>query len=407
MNIGFFFMHAPSESMGSLFRVMNFCQGLTAQAHKCFIFTPFHYSEDWGPSVEFIPIPVISSKEGVNLSKLIYKIIRKILNIKILSNYTLLNPNILDYTIDRISKRLLKFFNESTIHLDAIIGETEIGGLVLTRIKNDLKIPVIVDYQNYWPEELVEHKVIKRHSRRYRHLIHLEREVIIRADYIICICDAMADFLKKKFNPKYHDKIRGVNNGGFPVLDTPIQKKLPPKIINSGLVVQRSNFKLFLNSMKYVLEKFPNTQIFITRKGEQLKKVMKLAKKMKLNVNFYWKETNKEYLDLLSQCHVGVVTSTTELTRKIGFVAKVYDYFSVGIPVVGNDIGGFTSVITEENVGALSSNDPRDLADKIIYFIDNPNLANECGQNGIKLLKGKLSINESARKLIEIIERFT
>ena len=37
-------MHAPGESMGSLFRVMNFCQGLTAKAHKCYIFTPFHYS---------------------------------------------------------------------------------------------------------------------------------------------------------------------------------------------------------------------------------------------------------------------------------------------------------------------------------------------------------------------------
>ncbi|MFX1313781.1 MAG: hypothetical protein ACFFHD_14415, partial [Promethearchaeota archaeon] len=165
MNIGFFFMHAPGESMGSLYRVKNLCQGLTSQSHNCYIFTPFHYFEDWGSSVEFMAIPVISSKKGLNLSKFVYRIIRKILDIKILSNYTLLNPKVLNYIIDRISKRLLEFLNEIPVHLDVIIGETEIGGLVLTRIKNYLNIPIIVDYQNYWPEELVEHKVIKRHSR--------------------------------------------------------------------------------------------------------------------------------------------------------------------------------------------------------------------------------------------------
>lgn len=397
-------MHAPGESMGSLYRVMNLSQGLTKLSHKCYIFTPFHYSEDWGQSVEFMAIPVITSKEGINLSKLIYKTIRKILDIKLLSNFTLLNPKILEYTINRISRRFMKFLNENSIYLDVIIGETEIGGLVLTRIKDKINIPIIVDYQNYWPEELVEHKVIKRHSRRYRYLVDLEREVLIKSDFVVCISDAMADFLKKKLPPKYRKKIRGINNGGFPEINTPKKKTMPPKIINSGMVVQRSNFKLFLRSIKYVLEKYPETQIFITRKGEKLKEVIKLAKKMKLNINFYWKNTNEEYLELLSQCHVGVVTSTNELTRKLGFVAKVYDYFSVGIPVVGNDIGGFTSIIEKENVGLLSSNDPLDLAEKIIYFIENPQAAYECGERGINLLKNKLNIEESTKKLINIIK---
>ncbi|MFX1383353.1 MAG: glycosyltransferase [Promethearchaeota archaeon] len=404
MNIGYFFMHPPGESMGSTYRVWNLCQGLTKMSHKCYIFTPFHYSEDWGPLVEFISIPVVSKKTGVNVPKLIYKVVRKIFDIKILSNYSLLNPHMLELTIKRISSRLLELIINNSYDLDAFIGQAELGGYVLSQIKNNLKIPVITDYQNYWPEELIEHRVIKRYSRRYKFLVDLEKDVIRNSDFIITICQSMADFLKSHFDNDYHSKIQAVNNGGVAVLDTPKQKRFPPKIINSGMVVQRSNFKLFLESMQYVLNKYPNAQIFITRKGEKLKEVMKLAKKMKLNVNFYWKETNQEYLDLLSQCHVGVVTSTNQLTRKLGFVAKVYDYFSVGIPVVGNDIGGFTSIILEENVGKLSSNDPRDLANKIIDIIENPHLANEYGERGIKLLKGKLSVDESAKKLINIIE---
>jgi len=80
-------MHAPGFSMGSLYRVWNLCQGLTSMSHNCFVITPFNYYEDWGPLVKFIPIPVISSKRGTNISKLIYKVVRKILDIKILSNY--------------------------------------------------------------------------------------------------------------------------------------------------------------------------------------------------------------------------------------------------------------------------------------------------------------------------------
>jgi len=124
---------------------------------------------------------------------------------------------------------------------------------------------------------------------------------------------------------------------------------------------------------------------------------------MNLHIEFYWKENIKEFLELLSQCHVGVVTSTNELSRKLGFVAKIYDYFSVGIPVVGNDIGGFTSIISKEHVGFLSKNDPKDLADKILQFLDDPELSYEYGQRSIDLLKGKLSIDESASKLINYI----
>ncbi|MFX1385147.1 MAG: glycosyltransferase family 4 protein [Promethearchaeota archaeon] len=404
MNIGYFFMHPPGESMGSTYRVWNLCQGLTKMSHKCYIFTPFHYSEDWGPLVEFVSIPVVSKKTGINIPKLIYKIVRKIFDFKILSNYSLLNPHMLELTIKRISNRLIELIIKYSYDLDVFIGQAELGGYVLSKIKDKLKIPIITDYQNYWPEELIEHRVIKRHSRRYKFLVDLERNVIRNSDYIITICQAMADFLKTHFDKNYHSKIEAVNNGGVPFLETPKKKKDPPKIINSGMVVQRSNFKLFLESLEYVIKEYPNAQIFITRKGEKLKKIMKLAKKKKLNVNFYWKNTNIEYLDFLSECHIGVVTSTNSLTRKLGFVAKVYDYFSVGIPVVGNDIGGFTSIISDEKVGSLSSNDPRDLADKIIHLIENPDLASEYGERGINLLKGKLSIDENAKKLVKIIE---
>ena len=404
LNIGFVFIHPPGESMGSLYRVRNLCQGLTCESHKCFIFAPFDYEEDWGPLVKFITIPAVGS--GGKISKFIYKTVRKILDSKHFSNFTILNPKIFNYTIERISRGLHQKINEESIHLDVLIGETEIGGLVLKNIKERLNIPIIVDYQNYWPEELVEHKIIKRNGKQFKYLFEIEKDLINTADLIITPSHALRDYLLETFINIDKKKIKTVINGGTPVLNEPKTKKFPPKIINAGMVVHRSNFELFFNSIPYVLKKYPDAQIYITKKGEKLQEIMNLAKKMNIidNITFYWKDTYQEFLELLSECHVGVVTSTYELTRKLGFVTKIYDYFSVGVPVVGNDIGGWTSIITDEQVGLLSTDDPKDLAEKILEFIDDPEKSHAYGKRAIELLKNRYSVKTSGNKLIERIQ---
>ncbi len=388
--------------MGSLYRVRNFCQGLTELGHKCFIFSPYIFSEDWGPLVKFIQIPVLKSRG--NISKQIYKIIRWVLDLQFLSRYTILQPKILNSMISRVSQGLFNVINSEFIYLDVIIGESELGGLMLIRIKEKLKIPIIVDLQNYWPEELVENNIIKRNHKRYKFLVALEKSVIDNVDLVITPSLALKKFLANKFTNGNYLKIKAIINGGIPFLDKPKKKEFPPKIIMSGLVAYRSNYQLFLESLPYVLRKHPDTLIYVTRKGEDLKKMMKLAKNRKIKINWYWKASYKEFLDFLADFHVGIVTSSHNLSRKLGFVTKIYDYFSVGVPVVGNDIGGWTSLIHKEKVGLLSSNDPQDLANKILQFIDNPDMSYEYGERGIKLLKDKYSVKKSSRNLMECIE---
>ncbi|MFX0071817.1 MAG: glycosyltransferase [Candidatus Hermodarchaeota archaeon] len=405
MNIGIFFMHPPGESMGSIFRVRSLCLGLTRLSHRCFVFTPFNYYENWGPLVTFISIPVVSSSSEIQ--KQIYKTARKILDLRNFSNFSILNPRFLDIIISRISNGLLNIIKEKSMDLDVIIGETEIGGLILTKIKNKLNCPIITDYQNYWPEELVEHKIIKRYGRRYKYLIELEKKVINKSDMIFTVSDILRKFLLKNYSDLEESKIKTEIIGSLPIFDKPRKKEFPPKIINSGMVVHRSNFKYFFKSLPFVLKEYPETHIYVTKKGEKLKETMKLAKKMKLNVNFYWKDTYQEFIELLSQCHVGIVTSTYELTRRFGFVTKIYDYLSVGIPIVGNDIGGWIKIVEKEKLGLLSSKDPKDLAEKILFFINNPDMTYEYGERGIEFLKKRHNVKYSAQKIIDHIQNIS
>ncbi|MFW9829886.1 MAG: glycosyltransferase family 4 protein, partial [Candidatus Thorarchaeota archaeon] len=278
---------------------------------------------------------------------------------------------------------------------------------ILIQTKEKINFPIIIDYQNFWPEELIENKIINRNSKTYNFLMSKERQIIKKADFIITPSEELKKYLIKRF--KIHDdaRIEKVVNGGNPILKTPLNKHFPPKIINAGMVVKRSNMQLFLNSIPYIIKKYPKAEIYITKKGEDLKKIMKLIKKMNLNSNirFYWEDTYQEFLKFLAKCHVGVVTSTYNLTRRLGFVTKIYDYFAVGVPVVGNSVGGWTSIISEEKLGLLSSNDPHDLAEKIVKVIENDQLGKEFGKAAIEILKTKYSIKSSAKSLIKVINK--
>ncbi len=55
-------------------------------------------------------------------------------------------------------------------------------------------------------------------------------------------------------------------------------------------------------------------------------------------------------------------------------------------------------------MGLLSSNDPQDLADKILQFIDNPDMSYEHSVREINLLKKKYNVKETGKKLIKCIQ---
>ena len=61
----------------------------------------------------------------------------------------------------------------------------------------------------------------------------------------------------------------------------------------------------------------------------------------------------------------------------------------MGIPVVADDIGSWTQIIKDENVGLLSPNNPQKFAEKVLILVNDSNLSKKYGQNGIRLVQTK------------------
>jgi glycosyltransferase involved in cell wall biosynthesis len=67
----------------------------------------------------------------------------------------------------------------------------------------------------------------------------------------------------------------------------------------------------------------------------------------------------------------------------MAYPQKLYDYLSVGLPIVANEIGAWTKIIKENRVGIVTDNNPKAFAHGILEFLQNPELIHECGQRGI------------------------
>jgi glycosyltransferase involved in cell wall biosynthesis len=61
---------------------------------------------------------------------------------------------------------------------------------------------------------------------------------------------------------------------------------------------------------------------------------------------------------------------------------KIGDYMSLARPVVSNAVGEIKPLLEEHRIGLAAQWDAADFAEKIIRLLDDPDLAQQLGQNG-------------------------
>ncbi|MBS7281184.1 MAG: glycosyltransferase, partial [Candidatus Freyarchaeota archaeon] len=148
-------------------------------------------------------------------------------------------------------------------------------------------------------------------------------------------------------------------------------------------------------------------QFYITNKGEALKEVKRLAGELGVCPKFFWFDDYGRVNDFLSKCHVGVLPSSNDLARRMGTPVKLFSYLSVGLPVVANDIGGWTEIIKEEYIGIVTSDDPKEFGEALASVFTDAKTMMEYALNGLDLVKTKYNWDESARVLLGIYRDLT
>jgi glycosyltransferase involved in cell wall biosynthesis len=117
-----------------------------------------------------------------------------------------------------------------------------------------------------------------------------------------------------------------------------------------------------------------------------------------------------EIVNILNECVVGVCTilNIGQYHQGDNLATKVYEYMSMGLPVIIYDYNHARKVNDKYNCFILVSPDnPDDIADAIKYLTDNPETARDMGQNGRQAVKQEFKWDAEAEKLLELYKELT
>ena len=395
LSVGFVVSHPFSGSPGSVLRVRELSTSLSKFGVKVHIYCPYPQEGSWGKNVFFHRIPSMASTLG--LQNLVYGLTRRVLNKLFFIRYILLKKKILDSMIHEFVKGLIESVDDGEV--DIIQGEQEIAAIACVRARERLGIPVIASLHNIWPEELVAMDLIEKTSKEYGVLHDIEQEIVSGSDLLVVVSEEMARHLEDKYSAE-SSQILVIPPGGRVRISQVNNREPPFKVVYAGLVASRANLDLFIQSMPFVLEKHPDVKFYITRRGEDLKRVCRLAKEVGVSPLYYWFPKSEKFYEFLASCHVGVVPSSNDSSRRMGPAVKLFDYLSVGLPVVANDIRGWTSIIEEEKIGILTEDDPKAFASAIVQLLENPSLALRSSRAALECVRRKYSWDNSARSLL-------
>jgi len=267
------------------------------------------------------------------------------------------------------------------------------------------KIPLIITLHGY--DILTEPRSgygIRR-NRRYDVLV---KKVLNEANAVIAASRAMYEEAKRIMDDpsKLHLIHNGVNLQRFnPSVDGSMIRKLynaEDKAIVFTLRHHEPKYGIayLILAAKVILRRKKDVLFIIGGDGSLRNYHMKLTRQLGISnrVLFSGRIPQKEVSMYYAASDVVVVPSLQEAW---GLVAT--EAMACGKPVVATRVGGLPDQVIEGFNGFLvPPRDPKALADKILYLLENPSEARRMGLNGRRLAEEKFDIEKRVDKIVEL-----
>lgn len=384
--------------MGSVVRVRELAFSLEQLGVEIYILTPYERSFDLSPKVHVVSTSGFLNLAG--LSKTVYKLTKFAYYSKsfptLFSKGDLQSNSILSWII----KGMAKLVREKDV--DVVQVEQDVALPLGVGLKKLTELPLVVDVHNVSSEELVAAGIMQRGSKEFVALQERTKRLLGEMDRVVVVSECMQDYVVENYGLKFRN-VCVVPPGGRRSVDKAVVERRvkPVKIAYAGLVAFRERVDLFVRSMPFVRKQEEDAEFFITDKGEAVGKIRKLASGLGVSPSFFWYDDHDEANRFLSSCHIGVLPSSDDMARKMGTPAKLFNYMSVGLPVVANDVGGWSEIIQKERVGVVTSDDPEDFGEALASVAGDAEAMREYAFNGLDLVESRYSWDASARVLLD------
>jgi glycosyltransferase involved in cell wall biosynthesis len=241
-----------------------------------------------------------------------------------------------------------------------------------------------------------------------------ENGMLERSDKII----AVSEYTKRELLKYYElneNKIRVIHNGVAVDKFKPTNDKLKAKaelgfnpedkaILYVGRLYARKGLFTLIESMPTVVRRFRNVKFIISGKGlsNEMKKLVDHATKLgvKDNIVFTGYFPDKKLPKLYQAADIFAFSTFYE-----NLPFAILEALSSGLPVVTTNVGGIPEIIDDGKNGFLVEPfNSEQLADRILYFLENPSAASEFGCLGRKIMEERFDWRLVVKKVLKVYD---
>jgi len=291
--------------------------------------------------------------------------------------------------------KLLKTYQPDIVHLNpSLVWWAIIRDFFFLNIIKSNGYPVLL-FIHGWGENLNQ-KLEKKGICR----IYLQKN-LRRADGIV----VLAEQFKKKLvclgleSRKIYVSSTMVDSNKYRPKNKEFLK--PYTILFCGNIIKEKGPFELLDSIPMIVDKYADTKFIFMGSGEDLNKLRKKVKEKQLgkNIIFTGYITGEEKIDYFKQAHIFVLPSYSE-----GFPLVVLEAMAAGLPLIITPVGGLLESIEDGKQGLIISTkipDSKEIAEKILYLIENPVLMKKMSENNIREAKEKYDVKIVTGKIFE------
>lgn len=389
MEIAFILTQTSSGSAGSFVKTHQICKHLKIFNFNPTILCPFNEDLDKIKDVNMELIPTLASKLG--LSNFSYKIARKMASNNVTSGLFLSERSI-KQMISTIEKGLNEILSKKKF--DIIYAVQPIASLASATFAHKKNIPLITELNNIWPEEAIISGKIIRNDDTFSRLKSIEQRVIDESDGIVVVSEFMKKYIFENYSVK--NKPFAIQTSVGPILSKS-EKPRKNNVVYAGMVNPRAHVDLFVKSIPFVKNK--NASFHISDKGNEIRNLKKLSSTYTQKINYFWKSSWNDALDFLQESKIGILSTTNDITWKIGHPQKLFDYLACGLPVISNNVDSWwTEMIKKEKIGLVSEDDPKKFAECIDLLLSDSELWLTMHKNALNLIKTKYNWPRSVKE---------
>jgi glycosyltransferase involved in cell wall biosynthesis len=158
-------------------------------------------------------------------------------------------------------------------------------------------------------------------------------------------------------------------------------KESSNQIIFSGVMYHHRGVDVLLESASIVIEKIPDVQFVLLGSGPEMEKLVEFTKKYSLskNVKFLGWIDRKQIPEYLAKSAIGVGPLRVTDVTKDALPIKILEYMASYLPILAKR-GTLSSDILIDGENGFFVKDTNELAEKIIYLLQNQNVRSKMGQ---------------------------